>query len=298
VKTNRFRIRPGKRVSLADFDPADSVPYRDRAEADGLLDPDIDRMRTLQERLYAENRWSLLLIFQAMDAAGKDSTVEHVLRGFNPQGTETVSFKAPTSEELNHDFLWRCAKVLPQRGRIGIFIRSYYEEVLVVRVVPPILQAQRIPPPLVTKKIWDERFEDINAFERHLTRNGTAIVKFFLNVSRDEQRKRFLERIDNPAKNWKFEMGDLATRQQWDAYRDGFEKMLSATSTEWAPWHVIPADKKWFTRLAVARIVREQLEALNPHYPKLSPEQLEELAKARQMLVEEEAQSKKKKRGK
>jgi PPK2 family polyphosphate:nucleotide phosphotransferase len=293
VKTNRFRIRPGKRVSLADYDTSDSAPFKDRAEADGLLDADIDRMRTLQERLYAENRWSLLLIFQAMDAAGKDSTVEHVLRGFNPQGTETVSFKAPTSEELNHDFLWRCAKVLPQRGRIGIFIRSYYEEVLVVRVVPAILQAQRLPPSVVTKKIWQERYEDINAFERHLTRNGTAIVKFFLNVSRAEQRKRFLERIDNPAKNWKFEMGDLATREQWDAYQDAFEKMMTATSTEWAPWHIIPADKKWFTRLAVARIVREHLEALNPHYPKLSKDQLEELAKARQVLVQEQEAKKK-----
>lgn len=297
MKTNRFRIRPGKRIALADFDPADSAPYTNRAEAEGLLEPDLDRLRSLQERLYAEDRWALLLIFQAMDAAGKDSVVEHVLRGLNPQGTQTVSFKAPTSQELDHDYLWRCMRVLPQRGRIGIFIRSYYEEVLVVRVNPGVLAAQRMPSALVTKRIWRERYEDINAMERYLTRNGVAICKFFLNVSRDEQRKRFLERIDNPAKNWKFELGDLKSREQWDAYQDAFEKMLSATSTEWAPWHVIPADRKWFTRLAVARIVRETLEGLNPQFPQLSTEQLGELAQARKTLVAEE-DAKRKKRAK
>jgi PPK2 family polyphosphate:nucleotide phosphotransferase len=294
VKTNRFRIRPGKRVTLADYDPADSAPYKDRAEAEGLLEPDLDRLRSLQEKLYAEDRWSLLLIFQAMDAAGKDSVVEHVLRGLNPQGTQTVSFKAPTSQELDHDYLWRCLRVLPQRGRIGIFIRSYYEEVLVVRVNPGILAAQRLPPSLVTKRIWRERYEDINAMERYLTRNGVAVCKFFLHVSRDEQRKRFLERIDNPAKNWKFELGDLKTREQWDAYQTAFEKMLSATSTEWAPWHVIPADRKWFTRLAVARIVRETLEGLNPQFPQLSTEQLGELAQSRKTLMAEEDAKRKK----
>lgn len=294
MKTNRFRIRPGTRVRLADYDAADSAPYKDRAEAEGLLEPDLDRLRSLQEKLYAEDRWALLLVFQAMDAAGKDSVVEHVLRGLNPQGTQTVSFKAPTSQELDHDYLWRCLRVLPQRGRIGIFIRSYYEEVLVVRVNPGVLAAQRLPSELVTKRIWRDRYEDINAMERYLTRNGIAVCKFFLNVSRDEQRKRFLERIDNPAKNWKFELGDLKSREQWDAYQEAFGKMLSATSTEWAPWHVIPADRKWFTRLAVARIVRQTLESLHPQFPQLSTEQLGELAQARKTLMAEEDATRKK----
>lgn len=295
MKTERFRIRPGKRVSLDKFDPADSKPYRDRAEAEGLLERELEHLSALQDRLYAEDRWALLLVFQALDGAGKDSIVKHVLRGLNPHGTHAVSFKSPSSEELDHDFMWRCFKELPQRGRIGIFNRSYYEEVLVVRVNPRIMAGQRLPSSLVTKKIWQERFEDINNIERYLTRNGVAICKFYLNVSKDEQKARFLERIDDPAKNWKFQLEDVEKRHQWADYRDAYEKMLSATSTEHAPWHVVPADRKWYTRLVVARIVREALEALNPQFPVLPKEQLSELAEARRRLENEDGSAKPKK---
>lgn len=287
VKTDRFRIRPGKRLSLADYDTADSAPFRERADSEGVLETQLSAMCALQERLYAENKWALLLIFQAMDGGGKDSIVKHVLRGLDPHGTQAVSFKAPSATELDHDFLWRCLVQTPQRGRIGIFNRSYYEEVLVARVQRGILEAQHLPDSLITRRIWEDRFEDINNVERYLTRNGIAICKFYLNVSKDEQKKRFLERIDDPAKNWKFSMEDIVKRKQWDDYRTAYEQAISATSTDWAPWYVIPADRKWFTRIAVAHVVRETLERLDPQFPVLSKAQKAELAEARKLLEKE-----------
>jgi PPK2 family polyphosphate:nucleotide phosphotransferase len=284
---DRFRVRPGTRVRIPDHNPADSSPYRDRAEAEGQLEQELARIAELQDRLYAEDRWALLLIFQAMDGAGKDSVVKHVLRGLNPHGTHAVAFKAPSSTDLDHDFMWRCMKELPQRGSIGIFNRSYYEEVLVVKVEPGILTNEHLPAPALTKRIWTDRYEDINATERYLTRNGIAIRKFHLNVSRDEQKKRFLERIEDPSKNWKFSIDDIRKRQQWNDYRKAYEQMLSATSTDYAPWYIVPADRKWFTRLTVARIVRETLEQLNPQFPVISKEQKAQLAEARRHLEQE-----------
>jgi PPK2 family polyphosphate:nucleotide phosphotransferase len=284
---DRFRVRPGTRVKMADYNPADSSPYRDRAEAEGLLEQELTRIAELQDRLYAEDRWALLLIFQAMDGAGKDSVIKHVLRGLNPHGTQAVAFKAPSSSELDHDYMWRCMKEVPQRGRIGIFNRSYYEEVLVVKVEPGILGHENLPASLVTKRIWQDRYEDINAAERYLTRNGVAIRKFHLNVSKEEQKKRFLERIEDPSKNWKFSIEDIKKRQQWNDYRKAYEQMLSATSTDYAPWFVVPADRKWFTRLTIARIVRETLETLNPQFPVISKDQKAQLAEARRHLEQE-----------
>jgi PPK2 family polyphosphate:nucleotide phosphotransferase len=286
-QVDRFRVRPGTRVKMSNFDPADSSPYRDRAEAEGQLEQELSRIAELQDRLYAEDRWALLLIFQAMDGAGKDSVIKHVLRGLNPHGTHAVAFKAPSSNELDHDYMWRCTKEVPQRGRIGIFNRSYYEEVLVVRVEPGILVSEHLPAPLLTKRIWQDRYEDINATERYLTRNGVAIRKFHLNVSKDEQKKRFLERIDDPSKNWKFSIEDIKKRQQWNDYRKAYEQMISATSTDYAPWYVVPADRKWFTRLTIARIVRETLEQLNPQFPVISKEQKAQLTEAKRLLEQE-----------
>jgi PPK2 family polyphosphate:nucleotide phosphotransferase len=287
-QVDRFRVRPGARVKMTDFDPGDSSPYKDRAEAEGQLEQELSRIAELQDRLYAEDRWALLLIFQAMDGAGKDSVIKHVLRGLNPQGSHAVAFKAPNSIELDHDYMWRCMKEIPQRGRIGIFNRSYYEEVLVVKVEPGVLGGENLPASLVTKRIWTDRYEDINATERYLTRNGVAIRKFHLNVSKEEQKRRFLERIENPAKNWKFSLEDVKKRQQWNDYRKAYEQMLSATSTDYAPWYVVPADRKWFTRLTIARIVRETLEQLNPQFPVISKEQKAQLAEARRHLEQEE----------
>jgi PPK2 family polyphosphate:nucleotide phosphotransferase len=286
-QVDRFRVRPGTRVRMPDYDPADSSPYRDRAEAEGQLEQELARIAELQDRLYAEDRWALLLIFQAMDGAGKDSVIKHVLRGLNPQGSHAVAFKAPSTNELDHDYMWRCMKEIPQRGRIGIFNRSYYEEVLVVKVQPGILAGENLPPSLVTKRIWTDRYEDINATERYLTRNGVAIRKFHLNVSKEEQKRRFLERIENPSKNWKFSLEDVKKRQQWNDYRKAYEQMLSATSTDYAPWYVVPADRKWFTRLTIARIVRETLEQLNPQFPVISKEQKAQLSEARRHLEQE-----------
>jgi PPK2 family polyphosphate:nucleotide phosphotransferase len=284
---DRFRVRPGARIKMADYESADTTPYSDRAEAEGQLEQELARIAELQDRLYAEHRWSLLLIFQAMDGAGKDSVIKHVLKGLNPQGTHAYAFKAPSSTELDHDYMWRCMKELPPRGGIGIFNRSYYEEVLVVKVEPGILVRENLPESLVTKKIWQDRYADINATERYLTRNGVAIRKFHLNVSKDEQKKRFLERIDDPSKNWKFEMEDIKKRQQWDDYRKAYEEMLTATSTDYAPWFVVPADRKWFTRLTIARIIRETLEELAPQYPTISKEQKAQLSEARRVLEQE-----------
>jgi PPK2 family polyphosphate:nucleotide phosphotransferase len=286
VKT--YRVERGDKFRLRDFDPADTADLEiDKKDAKDLLAEDVKRLSDLQERLYAEDRWSILLIFQAMDAAGKDSAIEHVMSGVNPQGCQVHSFKAPSPEELDHDFLWRTTKALPERGRIGVFNRSYYEEVLVVRVHPKILEGQRLAPKLKGENIWRERFESIRDFERHLTRNGTIILKFFLHVSKDEQRKRFLDRIEEPGKRWKFSLGDVAERALWDQYMDAYEDAIRNTSTPDAPWHVVPADKKWFTRLVVARTIVDALEKLNPQFPKLADEKLAELKKAREALLGE-----------
>jgi PPK2 family polyphosphate:nucleotide phosphotransferase len=281
---NRFRVRQGKKVDLRRYNPGDTGPFKNRERVIGRLDAGLKRLVALQERLYAEDRWAVLLIFQAMDAAGKDSAIKHVMSGLNPQGTQVFSFKRPSDEDLDHDYLWRSVKALPERGRIGIFNRSYYEEVLVVRVHPEILGGQRLPPSLVTRQLWEERYEDINAFERHLCRNGTLIRKFFLHVSKEEQRRRLLARLDQPSKNWKFSAADLDERDRWDDYMRAYEQALSNTSTKHAPWFIIPADYKWFTRLAIAELIVDGLESLELAFPKLSKAQLAALAKARKRL--------------
>jgi PPK2 family polyphosphate:nucleotide phosphotransferase len=284
-----FRVTDGSKFRLDDVDPDDTCGLKSefKNEAPDLLARGIKRLSELQERLYAQDRWAVLLIFQAMDAAGKDSTVKHVMSGVNPQGVDVWPFKQPSPEDLDHDFLWRCLHRLPERGHIGIFNRSYYEEVLVVRVHPDILSAQKLPPELMTKDIWDERFQDIRAVERYLTRNGTVIRKFFLHISRKEQRKRFLERIDEPSKNWKFSLNDVHERQHWKDYMRAYEDAIRETATQHAPWFVVPADHKWFTRMAVAAAVVEALEELDLHFPKVTTEQRAELRAARRMLEKE-----------
>lgn len=284
----RYRIdQPGK-FRLADHDPSDCCGLTiDKDDAKALLKEGVERLAELQERLYADNRWSVLVVLQAMDAAGKDSLIKHVMSGVNPQGVQVVSFKQPSAEELDHNFLWRIARALPERGRIGIFNRSHYEEVLVVRVHPEYLKGQRLPAAVNGKDIWHQRFDDIRAFERHLARNGTLILKFFLNVSRDEQRKRFLDRIDEPGKRWKFSMGDVAERKLWPQYMAAYEDAIRETSTPETPWYVIPADKKWFTRLAVAGALVDALDGLKLSYPKVEGAALEELEKARAALKAE-----------
>ena len=284
MDTTGLRVRPGRTVNLRSYDPAETRPFKTKNQAAGQLEDDIARLVALQERLYAHDRWSVLLIFQAMDAAGKDSAIKHVMSGLNPQGTQVFSFKRPSDEELDHDYLWRTTKALPERGRIGIFNRSYYEEVLVVRVHPEILARQRLPASLVTRRVWTERYEDINAFERYLARNGTLIRKFFLHVSKEEQRRRFLARLDEPAKNWKFAAADVDERARWDDYMKAYEQALSKTSTNDAPWFIVPADHKWFTRLAIARLVVEALESVDLAFPKASRAHLKELAEARKRL--------------
>jgi PPK2 family polyphosphate:nucleotide phosphotransferase len=284
VHAERFLVRPGSKVRLRRFDPADTRPFKARPEVDGRLARDIARLFQLQELLYAEQRWSLLLVFQAMDAAGKDGVIKHVMSGLNPQGTTVASFKAPSSQDLAHDFLWRVNAELPARGAIGVFNRSHYEEVLVVRVHPELLEHQRLPEGLVTPKLWEQRYEDINGFERHLARSGTVIRKFFLHVSKEEQRRRFLERLEDPAKNWKFSLADARERERWDDYMAAYEEMLAATSTRHAPWYVIPADHKWFTHLAVARVIIEALEDLGLAFPAPGAAQARELHMARRQL--------------
>jgi PPK2 family polyphosphate:nucleotide phosphotransferase len=281
---DRFRVLPGKKFRLEDHDPGDTGRFTSKEDGRRHLEKGLERLRELQERLYAQDEWALLLVFQAMDAAGKDSVIEHVMSGVNPQGCQVYSFKAPSSEELDHDFLWRTARCLPERGRIGVFNRSHYEEVLVVRVHSSILDRQKLPARLVSKDIWKERYQDIKGWERHLARNGTAIRKFFLNVSPEEQRKRFLARLDEPEKNWKFAAADVEERQHWDEYMKAYEDALEATSTEQAPWYVIPADHKWFTRLAVADVIVEALEEIDPQFPQVGTAQQEELARARALL--------------
>ena len=286
---DRYRVTDGKKFRLKDYDPGDTASLSvhgktAKTNAKGLLEQGVARLADLQDRLYAQDRWGVLVIFQALDAAGKDSTIKHVMSGVNPQGVQVSSFKVPSPQELDHDFLWRGVIRLPERGCIGIFNRSYYEEVLVVRVHPEILEGQRIPPELVDGRIWAQRYEDINAFERYLARNGFPILKFFLNVSKKEQKKRFLERLDEPEKNWKFSIGDVRERERWGAYRKAYQEAIAATSTPWAPWFVVPADHKWFTRLVVAGAIVAELEKLNLRYPKLDKAKRKELDAARREL--------------
>src|SRR5467141_2760052 len=271
----RYRIEHGKHFTLKGHDPADThgLGSELKPQAKELLADGVQELNRLQDILAAQDCWGLLLIFQGMDAAGKDGTIKHVMSGVNPQGVDVWSFKAPSAEELNHDYLWRTTKCLPARGRIGIFNRSYYEEVLVVRVHRALLAAERIPVPRVTRRIWRERFEDINGFERHLWRNGTIIRKFYLHISREEQRRRLLERLENPAKYWKYSPADLQERERWDAYRRAYEDALAATSHRQAPWYVVPADHKWFAQVLVAEIVVQALEALDLSFPRLSASQ-------------------------
>ena len=282
-----YRVSNGKKFRLKNVDPSDTGDLRaeDKPKAIEALQMGVEELAELQDVLYAQDRWSVLLIFQAMDAAGKDGTIKHVMSGVNPQGCQVSSFKVPTSEDLDHDFLWRCMKHLPERGRIGIFNRSYYEETLVVRVHPEFLAGQKLPEKCVTKNIWSERFEDIRAFERYLTRNGTIVIKFFLHVSKDEQKKRFLERLDLPEKNWKFSANDVKGRGFWDDYMRAYEETIRETATEDSPWYVVPADNKWFTRAVVAAAVIDAVASLNLAYPKVSPEKLKELSEAKKALL-------------
>ncbi len=281
-----FRVTNGSKFRLKDIDPADTLHLgsEDKPRAKEGLQTGVEALAELQDMLYAQDKWAVLLIFQAMDAAGKDGAIKHVMSGVNPQGCQVYSFKAPTSEDLDHDYLWRCMKCLPERGRIGIFNRSYYEETLVVRVHEDLLKKQKLPPKLIGKGIWDDRFHDIRAFERYLSRNGVLIRKFFLHVSKDEQRKRFEERIKNPEKNWKFSPADAEERGYWDEYMEAYEDMIRKTSTEEAPWYVVPADNKWFTRLVVAGAVIDGLASLDLEYPKVGAEKRKALVAAGRLL--------------
>ncbi len=280
-----YRVESGKHFRLKDFDPADTGHGHSKEHAEEALQQGIERTAELQSELYAQDNWSVLLIFQAMDAAGKDGAISHVMSGINPQGCQVYSFKVPTETELQHDFLWRTTCSLPERGHIGIFNRSYYEEVLIVRVHPNILKSQKTPPALVGKKIWDERFEDIRGFERHMTRSGTVIRKFFLNLSKKEQKQRFLARLDHPEKNWKFSAADIHERKYWNDYQDAYEEMIQNTSTEDAPWYVVPADNKWFTRLVVSTVLVDTLESLKLSYPKVDATKRKELEAAKKILI-------------
>ena len=282
---DRFLVRPDKKFRLEDHDAGFTGRFDSKEDGKRHLEKGLEKLRALQEKLYAQDQWAVLLIFQAMDAAGKDSVIEHVMSGVNPQGCQVTSFKSPSPEDLDHDYLWRCVKNLPPRGHIGIFNRSYYEETLVVRVHPEYLERQKIPPALVTKDIWKERFKDIRGFERYLTRSGVVIRKFFLHVSKKEQKKRFLSRLENPEKNWKFSASDLKEREYWDDYQDAYEDMIRHTATEDAPWYVVPADNKWFTRVVVAAAVVSTLGSLDLAYPKVGPEKLKALAAARRALL-------------
>jgi PPK2 family polyphosphate:nucleotide phosphotransferase len=281
-------VEPGRKISLSkDFDPKYTGSFQAKKEALTALQLNVERLAIEQAVLYAGDTYALLLVFQALDAAGKDGTIKHVMSGVNPQGCQVYSFKAPSVEELNHDYLWRSAKRLPQRGRIGIFNRSYYEEVLVVRVHPNLLAQQHLPAPDKNESIWKRRFEEINSFERYLVHNGIVVLKFFLNVSKSEQKSRFLKRIEQKEKNWKFSAGDIRERGYWDDYLEAYEEMFNQTSTDWAPWFIIPADHKWFTRLCVSEIIVATLKSLGLKYPKVSTEELAELEKAKKELLKE-----------
>jgi len=284
----RFIVPPGSMISLAkDYDPAHKPDSVKKEEADKLLQEGLAELVELQDKLYAQDTYALLIVFQALDAAGKDGTIKHVMSGLNPQGCQVYSFKAPSEEELDHDYLWRSFKALPERGRIGIFNRSHYEETLVVRVHPEILARQRIPPESKDEGIWKRRFSEINAFEEYLVANGIVILKFFLHVSKDEQKRRFLERIEQPEKNWKFSVNDVKERAFWDDYMSAYEDVFNHTSTEWAPWHIIPADRKWFTRLAVGWVILDKLRKLNLKYPTVSEQHRQELLKSKEILEAE-----------
>ena len=284
-----YRVTAGQRFRLADHDPADTgrLKREDKPRAKEALQRGIEALSELQDKLYAQDRWAVLIVFQAMDAAGKDGAIKHVMSGVNPQGCQVASFKAPSAEELDHDYLWRCNRHLPERGRIGIFNRSYYEEVLVVRVHGELLARQKLPASRVTRQVWKERFEDIRAYERYLDRNGTLVRKVFLNVSRAEQKRRFLERVENPEKNWKFEAGDVRERGFWKPYMEAYEEAIRATATPEAPWFVVPADNKWFTRVAVAAIVVDALASLDLRYPSVDAAKRKEIAEAKRLLLAE-----------
>jgi len=283
-----FRVSKGKDLRLKDVDPGDTLEFTEKEHksvAKEMLASGVMALTELQDKLYAQDKWALLLIFQAMDAAGKDGAIKHVMSGVNPQGCQVYSFKSPSSEDLDHDYLWRCMKCLPNRGHIGIFNRSYYEEVLVVRVHPEFLAKQKLPPKLAGKQIWQDRFQDIRNFELYLARNGVVVRKFFLHVSKKEQKRRFLERINDPQKNWKFSSNDAAERDYWDDYMGAYEEMIQETATKDAPWYVVPADNKWFTRLVVAAAVIETLDDLDLKYPEIGEEKLKELATAKKKLL-------------
>jgi PPK2 family polyphosphate:nucleotide phosphotransferase len=283
-----FRITKGEQFRMKDVDPGDTLAFKSEAKprAKEALAIGVQALAELQDKIYAQNKWAVLLIFQAMDAAGKDGTIKHVMSGVNPQGCQVYSFKSPSVEDLDHDYLWRCMKCLPNRGHIGIFNRSYYEETLVVRVHPEFLAKQKIPAALVTKRIWKERFRDIRSFERYLTRNGIIVIKFFLHISKKEQKRRFLERAKEPEKNWKFSASDMAEREHWDEYLDAYEDMIRNTATKHSPWYVVPADNKWFTRVVVAAAVVDTLASLDLAYPQVDKARLEEIASAKRALLE------------
>lgn len=285
--SERYRVNRGHGFRLKEVDPADTawLKAEDKPKAKEALATGVEALAAYQDRLYAENRWGVLLIFQAMDAAGKDGAIKHVMSGVNPQGCEVTSFKAPSEEELDHDFLWRCMRRLPNRGHIGIFNRSYYEETLVVRVHPALLERQKLPPQLVGKGIWRDRFKDIRNFEAYLGRNGILVRKFFLHLSPQEQKQRFMERIERPEKNWKFSSADVKERGHWEAYMEAYEDMIRNTATKEAPWYVVPADHKWFTRVVVVSAIIDAMAALNPQYPQVSEAQKRELAVARRALM-------------
>ena len=288
MRTEKFLVTEGSKVDLKQHPTDFTGDYTDKKEAVKDLEKNVLRMDELQDVMYAQDVYSLLIIFQAMDAAGKDGVIEHVMSGLNPQGCHVVSFKQPSSEEMDHDYLWRCAKAAPERGKIGVFNRSHYEEVLIVRVHPQILQGQRLPPDIKNdKNIWKNRYRQIRNFEDHLAENGTHVIKFFLNVSKDEQKRRFLSRIEEKEKNWKFSMGDVKERSHWDDYMKAYKEAIEATSTEKSPWYILPADKKWFTRLAVSEIIVKKMESLDLHYPIVTEAHKAELLEAKKMLESE-----------
>jgi PPK2 family polyphosphate:nucleotide phosphotransferase len=283
-----FRITEGEKFCLKDHDPDATDGLRNKDDAHGLLDDGVAMLSQLQEKLYAQDRWSTLLIFQGMDAAGKDGVIKHVMSGVNPQGCDVWSFKTPSNEELDHDYLWRTHKLIPERGKIGIFNRSYYEEVLVVRVHPEVLQLEKLPASGVTKSIWEHRYEDINSFERYMTRNGVLVLKFFLHLSKKEQKKRFLERLEDSKKNWKFSMADVKERGFWKQYQKAYEEMIQNTASKYAPWYVVPADNKWFTRVVVALAIVTELNDLHLSFPDVEKSKRKELDKVRESLLHED----------
>jgi len=288
IIAERLIVPPGEKISLKkDFDPGWTLEKLDKKQAAELLQEGVQELAEYQDKLYAQDHWALLVIFQAMDAAGKDGAIKHVMSGLNPQGCQVYSFKAPSTEELDHDYLWRCFKALPERGRIGIFNRSYYEEVLVTKVHPEIIDRQKVPRQFKDKKIYERRYEEINCFEKYLSQNGILVIKFFLNVSKAEQKKRFLERIQRPEKNWKFSAADAKERAHWNEYMEAYEDCFNATSTKWAPWYVIPADSKWFTRVAVAGVIYQKMKELKLAYPEVTKEQKAVLLEAKKVLESE-----------